>query len=790
MFKRKVSNKIILSLSMLMIGISITATIYSAILMNDKFQQLKRTHQLLSLSKTIELTQLNEIVPSELSADATVRGGAVQKRLINNFDQIQSIARGTPELEQLLETARVSLLSLIAESNKAQSKKGGLDLLRPGINMGVDDNAQHFTMGGGVSAKHFYDLMLVSLHEFEVALHRISQQQEVASSSSLERFGVSIFASMILSLLLFLWGNRTWQLNDALRKSAEDQLRASLQELKQQKFALDQHAIVAVTDIRGRITYVNSKFCDISGYSEDELMGQDHAMLNSGFHPKGFFKEMYRTVAQGRTWHNEICNRAKNGHLYWVETTIVPLMSEQGKPQCYIAIRTDITERRAADERNYLLAFHDQLTALPNRRLFLEKLSDAVAIAKRNEHKAALLFIDVDNFKGLNDTRGHLVGDMFLQELASRLKSVAREEDVVARIGGDEFVILLGNLDKDFLKLAGQIESVTEKILSVISRPYLLNDLSYNCSLSIGVSILDAAVTNEVDLMKQADIAMYEAKNSGKNQVRFFDPEMQAAIDMRMQLELDMRVALEDKQFQLYYQLQVDSSGLPIGVEALIRWIHPERGMISPADFIPVAEETGMIVPIGNWVLHTACAQLATWQASNFTKDLTLAINVSAKQFNQESFVEDVRGCVMKYGIDAAKLKIELTESALVERIDEIVMKMQMLNSINIQFALDDFGTGYSSLQYLKKLPLSQLKIDQSFVRDITSGGKTKIVRTIVAMARELGLDTIAEGVETDQQLSYLQAYGCKYYQGYYFAKPLPISELAALIQNWSVPQS
>lgn len=775
---------------MLMIGISITATIYSAILMNDKFQQLKRTHQLLSLSKTIELTQLNEIVPSELSADATVRGGAVQKRLINNFDQIQSIARGTPELEQLLETARVSLLSLIAESNKAQSKKGGLDLLRPGINMGVDDNAQHFTMGGGVSAKHFYDLMLVSLHEFEVALHRISQQQEVASSSSLERFGVSIFASMILSLLLFLWGNRTWQLNDALRKSAEDQLRASLQELKQQKFALDQHAIVAVTDIRGRITYVNSKFCDISGYSEDELMGQDHAMLNSGFHPKGFFKEMYRTVAQGRTWHNEICNRAKNGHLYWVETTIVPLMSEQGKPQCYIAIRTDITERRAADERNYLLAFHDQLTALPNRRLFLEKLSDAVAIAKRNEHKAALLFIDVDNFKGLNDTRGHLVGDMFLQELASRLKSVAREEDVVARIGGDEFVILLGNLDKDFLKLAGQIEFVTEKILSVISRPYVLNDLSYNSSLSIGVSILDAGVTNEVDLMKQADIAMYEAKNSGKNQVRFFDPEMQAAIDMRMQLELDMRVALEDKQFQLYYQLQVDSSGLPIGVEALIRWIHPERGMISPADFIPVAEETGMIVPIGNWVLHTACAQLATWQASNFTKDLTLAINVSAKQFNQESFVEDVRGCVMKYGIDAAKLKIELTESALVERIDEIVMKMQMLNSINIQFALDDFGTGYSSLQYLKKLPLSQLKIDQSFVRDITSGGKTKIVRTIVAMGRELGLDTIAEGVETDQQLSYLQAYGCKYYQGYYFAKPLPISELAALIQNWSVPQS
>ena len=778
MMSYEINKKIVLTLSMMMIGISVVATIYSTVLVTERVNQLKRTHQLYSLSKSIGLTKLDEILPPETSAETAVQSRIVQKRLIETFDKIQELARSVPEYESLLESARVYYLSLVAESKKAEAKKGGLDLLGPGI-----------SLGGSVSAQHFYDLMLKSLHEFEVVLHIQSQQQEVSSTESLEFFEYSIFVSLILGVLLLLWVIRALHLNEVLRKGTQDQLSASLQELKQQKFALDQHSIVAVTDVQGRITYVNSKFCEISGYKEEELIGQDHAMLNSGLHPKGFFKEMYRTVAQGRTWHNEICNRAKDGRLYWVETTIVPFMSEQGKPQCYISIRTDITERRATDERNYILAFHDQLTALPNRRLFLQKLSDAVKSAKRNGHTGALLFIDIDDFKILNDTRGHIVGDMFLQELANRLKRAVRDDDIVARIGGDEFVILLGNLDKSFVRLVSQVEVVTEKLFRVLGQPYKLNDLVYHSSISLGVSIVDHTVESEVDVLKQADIAMYEAKSAGKNQVRFFDPEMQAAVDKRMQLELDMKVALAEKQFRLYYQLQVDSFGVPIGVEALIRWFHPEKGMVSPADFIPVAEETGMIIPIGDWVLETACEQLAAWQSNSFASELSIAINVSAKQFNEDSFVEKVRDYVKKYDIDPAKLKIELTESALVDCIDEIVMKMQMLNSINIQFALDDFGTGYSSLQYLKRLPLSQLKIDQSFVRDITSGGKAKIVRTIVAMARELGLDTIAEGVETDQQISYLRAYGCNNYQGYYFSRPLPADEFDQLIQNWSAQQ-
>jgi diguanylate cyclase (GGDEF)-like protein/PAS domain S-box-containing protein len=777
MFKRKINNKIILSLAMLMFGISIAITIYSGMLVKQAFQQQKRTHQLLNLSRGLQMTKFDDIFPSKLSPDVIDGSEDVRKWILNHFDQMQRISLAIPEFERPLESAKSSFLSLIAEIDRQLPSKGGLDLLGPGISIGSD-----------VSSRHLYNLMVSTLYEFDVVLHRLSLEQEEHSSSRIKVFGISILVSLFLGILLLLCANKTLQANNVeSRKDADNKLRASIMELNQQKYALDQHSIVAVTDIQGRITYVNSKFCDISGYTEDELLGRDHVMLNSGLHPKGFFKEMYRTVAQGQTWHNEVCNRAKDGHLYWVETTVVPFMDQQGKPQCYISIRTDITDRRAADERNYILAFHDQLTALPNRRLFLQKLSDTIKASKRNDHKSALLFLDIDDFKTLNDSRGHLVGDMFLQELANRLKEAIREDDIVARIGGDEFVILLGNLDKDFLKLVGQIEVVSEKILSVINKPFQLYDLTYYSSVSVGVTIVDGPLTSEVEILKQADIAMYQAKNSGKNQVRFFDPEMQAAIEKRMQLEMDMQIALKEQQFLLYYQLQVDTSGLPIGAEALIRWIHPERGMISPADFIPIAEDTGMIVQIGDWVLDAACAQLAIWKASDLTKDLSLAINVSAKQFNVESFVEDVKESMSRHNVDAAKLKIELTEGALVDRVDEVVMRMQMLNSINVQFALDDFGTGYSSLQYLKRLPLNQLKIDQSFVSDITKANNGKIVRTIIAMAKELDLVTIAEGVETDLQWSYLRQYGCNYYQGYHFARPLPITEFESLIEKQSV---
>jgi diguanylate cyclase (GGDEF)-like protein len=448
-------------------------------------------------------------------------------------------------------------------------------------------------------------------------------------------------------------------------------------------------------------------------------------------------------------------------------------------------LNKEITERKAIDAKNHLLAFYDPLTTLPNRRLFLMNLPQVIAASKRSGRKAALLFLDLDHFKTLNDTQGHLIGDMLLTQVANRLNNAIREGDAIARIGGDEFVVLLKDLKEDIIEAVGQAEVISKKLLKILNQPHLLNGCEYISTSSIGVAMLDSQIQSGEDLLKQADIAMYQAKRAGRNMLRFFDPLMQDMINSRVQLESDLHKALNEQQFQLYYQIQVGSTGLPIGAEALIRWNHPERGMISPFHFIPVAEETGIIVPIGAWVLDTACAQLAIWQKDSLTSHIELAVNISAKQFKQDDFVEQVRKTIARHNIDTAKLKLELTESMLIDDINDIITKMNELNAIGIRFSLDDFGTGYSSLQLLKKLPLSQLKIDQSFIRDITTDNNDRaIVRAIIAIARALNLNIIAEGVETDKQLAYLRNYGCDNYQGYLFSKPLPIEELGVVLKK------
>lgn len=448
-------------------------------------------------------------------------------------------------------------------------------------------------------------------------------------------------------------------------------------------------------------------------------------------------------------------------------------------------LNKEITKRKAIDAKNHLLAFYDPLTTLPNRRLFLMNLPHAIAASKRSGRKGALLFLDLDYFKTLNDTQGHLIGDMLLTQVASRLNNAIREGDAIARIGGDEFVVLLKDLKEDIIEAVGQAEVISKKLLKILNQPHLLNGYEYISTSSIGVAMLDSQIQSGEDLLKQADIAMYQAKKAGRNMLRFFDPLMQDMINSRVQLESDLHKALNEQQFQLYYQVQVGSTGLSSGAEALIRWNHPERGMISPFHFIPVAEETGLIVPIGTWVLNTACAQLAIWQKDSLTSHIELAVNISAKQFKQADFVEQVRETIARHNIDAAKLKLELTESMLIDDINDIITKINELNAIGIRFSLDDFGTGYSSLQLLKKLPLSQLKIDQSFIRDITTDNNDRaIVRAIIAIARALSLDIIAEGVETDKQLAYLRNYGCDNYQGYLFSKPLPIEEFEVVLRK------
>ncbi|MEO8407857.1 MAG: EAL domain-containing protein, partial [Oxalobacteraceae bacterium] len=429
------------------------------------------------------------------------------------------------------------------------------------------------------------------------------------------------------------------------------------------------------------------------------------------------------------------------------------------------------------------LAFYDPLTRLPNRRLLLDRLQQALASSARSHRTGALLFIDLDNFKMLNDTLGHDKGDLLLRQVAQRLAGCVREGDSVARLGGDEFVLVLEDLSGNANEAATQAEAVGEKILAALHHPYHLAGHEYHNTASIGVALFVDHQSSVDALMKYADLAMYEAKKAGRNTLRFFDPHMQAAITARADLEQDLREALQQRQFLLYYQPQVDAAGRITGTEALLRWQHPQRGIVSPTVFVPLAEETGLIVPLGLWVLETACHQLVAWATKPETAHLGVAVNVSAMQFRRPDFVEQVRQVLDRSGANPRKLKLELTESLLLDNVEEVIARMTVLKAWGIGFSLDDFGTGYSSLSYLKRLPLDQLKIDQSFVRDLlTDPNDAAIARTIVALAQSLGLSVMAEGVETKEQRDCLALQGCHAYQGYLFGSPVPVADFERLL--------
>jgi diguanylate cyclase (GGDEF)-like protein/PAS domain S-box-containing protein len=573
---------------------------------------------------------------------------------------------------------------------------------------------------------------------------------------------------------------RTSQLQESEARS-----KSTMRELQFQKLALDEHAIVSITDITGTITYANDRFCQISKYSREELLGQNHRIVNSGCHTKEFFKEMYRVIASGNVWHNEICNRAKDGSLFWLDMTVVPFKNEFGHLSQYIAIRTDISARIQSEKEIQQLAFYDPLTELPNRRLLMDRLQHTLSANIRNDRHGAIIFIDLDNFKSLNDTQGHGIGDLLLVQVAKRLKACVREDDTVARLGGDEFVLLLENLSSSHNEAMMSAERVSEKILHEFNRPYLLNTLEYRSSPSIGIALFCDNSLSVDNLIKNADTAMYQAKNAGRNAVRFYDPGTQKAMEERIELERALYDVVNNQQLQLHYQVQVDESNIPIGAEALLRWTHPVLGSVSPGVFIPVAEETGLIVPIGYWVLQTACRQLKEWESNKAASELILAVNVSVRQFREPDFVRQVKLLLDQSGINPAKLKLEITESMVMDSIEATISTMLQLKSLGLKFSMDDFGTGYSSLSNIKRLPLDQLKIDQSFVRDILFDANDKaIVRTIIAMARSMNLSIIAEGVETEEQRCLLAKKGCNNYQGYLFSKPVPIEEFEALIMN------
>lgn len=542
-------------------------------------------------------------------------------------------------------------------------------------------------------------------------------------------------------------------------------------------------------DADGRVLYWNKASEIMYGFTAAEAVGaivsDDPLMFRDRQQAKDFVAVLKAVDRDGKPFDPaEFSLRRKDGATIVVLATVFAIPGE-GDSKILVCMDVDVTERKKAEEKVQELAFFDQLTGLPNRTLMLDRLRQAMAASSRNGGHGALLFIDLDNFKMLNDTLGHDAGDLLLQQVGRRLVSCMRQGDTVARLGGDEFVVMLEDLSANSREAASQAEAVGEKILATLNHAYEFGAHRYHGTPSIGVTLFANHLETTDELLKRADLAMYQAKAEGRNTLRFFDPEMQATVTARASLELDLRKAITEQQLLLYYQPQVDSSGRVIGAEALVRWQHPQRGMVSPADFIPLAEESGLILPLGQWVLETACASLLAWGSKPEMARLTLAVNVSARQFKLSSFVGQVLDVIERSGIRPELLKLELTESLLLENVEDIIAKMSALKARGVGFSMDDFGTGYSSLAYLKRLPLDQLKIDQAFVRDVHSNpSDAAIARTVVALGQNLGLTVIAEGVETGVQRDYLTGMGCHAYQGYFFSRPLPRQDFEAFVKR------
>lgn len=576
----------------------------------------------------------------------------------------------------------------------------------------------------------------------------------------------------------------------ASRAGGELERQQSETQLREQASLLDKaRDAIIVRDLDHRILFWNQGAERLYGWTSMEAVGQPMDRL---LHKDTLsFEDGTQKVLQHGEWVGELRQLDKEGAPIWVEAHWSLVHDDAGRPTSILAINTDISARKSSEQEIYTLAFHDSLTGLPNRQLLRNRLQQAVASTARSHENGAILFLDLDNFKVLNDTQGHDVGDKLLMQVARRLEGCVRESDTVARLGGDEFVVMLPSLGHIRHEAAKQAQIVANKIIDVFAQTFDLNGYAYSSTPSIGVALFSGAEHADTvdDLLKRADLAMYEAKSAGRNAVRFFDPEMQEAVSRRAQMEDDLRRALLLGEFVLFYQPQLDDDSRMFGAEALIRWMHPEQGLLSPAHFIPVAEDSGLILGIGEWLLNAVCEQLVTWSSHPQRAGLSISLNVSARQFRHADFFAQVREALQRTGANPARLKLELTESQLVDDIEDTIEKMLELQKLGVSFSLDDFGTGYSSLSYLKRLPLSQLKIDPSFVREILENrSDVAIIRTVIALGQSLGLGVIAEGVETVAQRDLLFSLGCHNYQGYLFSRPVPIQAFEALTFDAAIP--
>lgn len=572
-------------------------------------------------------------------------------------------------------------------------------------------------------------------------------------------------------------------------KESIDDLHCQLDSMRQ---AIDAHAIVVVMDCEGLVTHVNSRFCQISGYTSEELLGLPYYQLNADTQSDETWRYAWQCVLAGKNWQGELAQRAKDGSVFWTATTLVPWKDHRGIVRQFVSIRTDITERKRYENELILAARIDKLTGLPNRSLLIDRLQRAINRSlKMSDYQFAVMFLDFDRFKIVNDSLGHEMGDLLLQGIAQRLRSSLRTTDTigldvvgnsVARLGGDEFVVILDGIHR-----VEEATAVAERLLKQFEKPFVIGDQDLYTTASIGIVFDDGQYEHADQILRDVDTAMYSAKSAGKACYKVFDDQMRSAIKKRAQIEHDLRRALEQNQFRLLYQPIVHiHSGALRAVEALIRWEHPQHGLISPADFLPIAEETGLIVPIGSWVLQQSCAQLAAWQATfGAAAPSLLNVNLSRRQLNSNNLIRLIDENLKKYQINPSCLQLEITESTVMENFRESVQLMKNIKSLGVKFAVDDFGTGYSCLAALKDFPVDTLKIDRAFIKDIDhSVEMAALVHAIVTLANNLGLAAVAEGIETTEQQCALKELGCVWGQGYLFGKPMSPEQLETMISS------
>ncbi len=550
----------------------------------------------------------------------------------------------------------------------------------------------------------------------------------------------------------------------------------TFEQLLDLKAALDKTSIVAVTDKTGKIIKVNKQFCEISKYPEEELIGQDHRILNSGFHPKAFFKEMWRTIGTSETWHGEVCNRAKDGSLYWVKTTIVPFLGENNKPQQYISIRTDITAQKNIKKIAHI-AYHDDLTGLPNRRSLSKRVENDIANGLRNNKEFALFFFDVNRFKNINDSLGHKTGDLFLIELANRIRQIDIQTESFYRLNGDEFVYILEDINL--------VDEMAERILEVFKDSFVLNEYEFYASVSLGISMFPEHGESVSKLLKTADVAMYTAKAKKGNSYSIYKKEMRGTNDRFLLLETKLHKALRENILELNYQPKYNlQTGDVVGVEALIRWSDEEYGVMQPEEFIPFASQCGLITDIDKWVLEKAAKQLASMQTI-VSPHFKMAVNMSVDYIKETNFIGDLTTILDSTNVAPNQIEIEISELAMLNTDIKLIDKIKQIHELGINISIDDFGVGYSSLNYLREIPITSLKIDNTFTKELNLvPANAKMVAAIVSLANALNLQVIAVKVENREDLSILKELNCQYVQGFYLNEPLNAEDLVKYLTN------